>query len=566
MKSRILSLAAIAGMLLATGCSGGGAGVTGVSNAPVAPPTGGTPAKGTSSITASFDIPFTSAQAAALSAGRNAKYLSPGTSGITVLLGDGSVAIGSAGLTGTAQLTGSVSYTGVNNQTATVTFLSASNSTPPVQGQTLTITRVQPNAAGNPVVVGDVTGTFLITAPPQANGTILTGQFTNSTPSVLGPGGVAATAGAPWTFTAGDLVTFTPTGASATGQQPIIGNLTTAAPLTPTPVKNASVPSTIFGATANSTYSYSFAPSTQLGYFTFSLSINALTAGKNYVVGVVTSDVGNPVGSKNFALSEAQDVVATPAAGGQSIAAFTLAPIVNGVYVPAPALVFPLTNGSLAAAQPLALNAGFGGTYETTVFATDEAGFVIPSTSGAVADNGPAAAASPFITVKSTTAAQATFKFYSVPQNATGALTTPPTAATGGVIALTQAGLGTKFVIGTVGAGVDSTSQFGTYFTGVVAGTPPSILGASTNTAGNPVNILCGVATSGVGLTATITSIVPTALAVAASGGGAGNGVPGTVGPAVGYTFTPGTNYPANSIPVALPSIDCTPGIGAVIN
>ena len=563
MKSRILSLAAIAGMLVATGCSGGGAGVTGV-KAPVAPPTGGTPAKGTSSITASFDIPFTSAQAAALSAGRNAKYLSPGTSGITVLLGDGSVAIGSAGLTGTAQLTGSVSYTGVNNQTATVTFLSASNSTPPVQGQTLTITRVQPNAAGNPVVVGDVTGTFLITAPPQANGTILTGQFTNSTPSVLGPGGVAATAGAPWTFTAGDLVTFTPTGASATGQQPIIGNLTTAAPLTPTPVKNASIPSTIFGATANSTYSYSFAPSTQLGYFTFSLSINALTAGKNYVVGVVTSDVGNPVGSKNFALSEAQDVVATPAAGGQSIAAFTLAPIVNGVYVPAPALVFPLTNGSLAAAQPLALNAGFGGTYETTVFATDEAGFVIPSTSGAVADNGPAAVNSPFIVVKPTTAAQATFKFYSAPAGATGALTTPPTAGTG-VAIVGSIAIG-KVVIGTVGGATDYASQFGTYFTGVVAGTPPSILGASTNTAGNPVNILCGVATSGVGLTATITSIVPTALAVAASGGGAGNGVPGTVGPAVGYTFTPGTNYPANSIPVALPSIDCTPGIGAVIN
>ena len=563
MKSRILSLAAIAGMLVATGCSGGGAGVTGV-KAPVAPPTGGTPAKGTSSITASFDIPFTSAQAAALSAGRNAKYLSPGTSGITVLLGDGSVAIGSAGLTGTAQLTGSVSYTGVNNQTATVTFLSASNSTPPVQGQTLTITRVQPNAAGNPVVVGDVTGTFLITAPPQANGTILTGQFTNSTPSVLGPGGVAATAGAPWTFTAGDLVTFTPTGASATGQQPIIGNLTTAAPLTPTPVKNASIPSTIFGATANSTYSYSFAPSTQLGYFTFSLSINALTAGKNYVVGVVTSDVGNPVGSKNFALSEAQDVVATPAAGGQSIAAFTLAPIVNGVYVPAPALVFPLTNGSLAAAQPLALNAGFGGTYETTVFATDEAGFVIPSTSGAVADNGPAAINSPFIVVKPTTAAQATFKVYTVPGGATGALTTPPTAGTG-VAIVGSIAIG-KVVIGTFGAATDYASQFGTYFTGVVAGTPPSILGASTNTAGNPVNILCGVATSGVGLTATITSIVPTALAVAASGGGAGNGVPGTVGPAVGYTFTPGTNYPANSIPVALPSIDCTPGIGAVIN
>ena len=525
MKSRILSLAVIAGMLAATGCSGGGAGVTGV-NAPVAPPTGGTPAKGTSSISASFQIPVSAAQAAAMSSGRQAKYLSPGTNGISVLLGDGSLVTGSAGLSGTAQLSGSVNETGAAAQPANISFLSASNSTTPVVGQTLTVQHL--NSSGN-TATGTTSAVFTITAVLAS--TIVSGTFAASAGAAANGAGGAPAQPAGYNFLAGDLITFTATGPSSTGQQFIIGNQNTAAGLTPTPVVNAPIPSTIFGTTANSAYSYSFKPSAVAGYYVFNLNITGLLGSKAFVLGVVTNDLGHG----NYVLSEAQQAISSPA-NGTALAAFTLQPIVASVFEPAPTLVTPLQLGN-PGANPIA---GFG-TYESTIFATDELGYAVPSINGAVVPgNAPAGA---MITVVPTTSGTAlAYNKYAAPGTlASGSLTTPPT---GGGIA-PSAVLNTL----TIGTGGDYVNVFGTYFF-TVASSPSNVTpGGGSNIAGNPVNIVCGVATAGVASKATITSVVPNGATAVA-----------------GYTFTPGTNYPAASTVVTLPAVDCTPGIGAVIN
>jgi hypothetical protein len=546
MTSRILSFVALSGMLMAAGCSGGGAGSALNGAQPLAPTTGGSTSgavRGTASISASFKIPAAQAQKILANKGRSPQYLSPGTTGLDVLLGDGTLATGSQGLSGTAQLTGTVSETGIAGQTATVTYLSASNTALPVQGQTLTITHLINDANGTPV--GSTSAAFTITAPPQANGTILTGTFAASAAAAANPASPPNPAG--FNFVAGDLVTFTPTGASIHGQQFIVGSAAGSTALTPTPVVNAPVPATVYGATASSTVSYGFTSNVadSDGYYTFNITVNGLTPSLPLFLGIVTTDHFN----HDYVLSEAQ--AATPTvANGLATYAFTLKPVVTGVYVPAPTVINPPANGSQAA-PPVALVGNVGGTLETTVFATDELGYTIPDQSLFVQPaNNPTAAATALISISPVTAGALTFKVYggAVAQttNLTEAPVLPATIANSAVA-------GTVSIGGTLAS--DYASYAGTFFRDVLTSTAnagPVLDPSGANAAGNPVNVICGVATAGVTWAAKINSS-----ALTPANGGTD---------AVGFTFTPGTNFPSATTTVNLPAVNCVPGIGGVVN
>jgi hypothetical protein len=79
MISRIFTGAALTGILLATGCGGGG-GATGSHPLSAVPAIGGSTAtQGKGSFVASFTIPYSAARASAASK-RSPQYLSPGTS------------------------------------------------------------------------------------------------------------------------------------------------------------------------------------------------------------------------------------------------------------------------------------------------------------------------------------------------------------------------------------------------------------------------------------------------------------------------------------------------------
>ena len=537
MKSRILSLAAIAGMLVATGCSGGGAGVTGV-NAPVAPPTGGTPAKGTSSISASFLIPVSASQAAAMSSGRQAKYLSPGTNGISVLMGNGLAVVGAAGLSGTAQMTGQTDEDGAGGATRNVSFLSASNSTTPVVGQTLTITHTSAAIGANVAAPGQRSAVFTISA--ILSPTIVQGTFAPGT-------GAAATQANPpialataiTSYTAGDLITFVAAGASTNGQQFIVGNQNTGAGLTPAAVVNAPIPSTVFPATAASTYSYNFVPSTVAGYYVFNLTINNLVAGSAMTLGVVTTDLNN----KNFVLSEAQQAYVVPTSGltGQ-VTPFTLKPVVNGVFVPAPSVIIPPQLGNTAAAASSAVV----GTLETTVFAVDELGYIIPTVNGAavgsIPDNIPATA---MITIAATTPANLVFNRYAAAVTTSSA--TPLTFVPKAPQAIAVSLAANQFTLGN--GATDFANVTGSFYTAIGSGSAPGTLAfGGTNVAGTPLNVVCNANVASVAWAATIQSAAP-------------------VGSVTGYVLTPGTNYPSNTaFTQALPAINCSPGVGGVIN
>lgn len=539
MKSRFLSLAAVAALLAATGCSGGGAGLASTGLSPSIPKVG-TPATGTASVSASFQIPMSAAQAAALSSGRSAKYLSPGTNGISILLGDGSSVSGSAGLSGTAQLTGATNETGAAAQSANVSFLSASNSTTPVVGQTLQLTHL--NSAGN-TPSGTNSAVFTITA--ILSPTIVQGTFAASAGATGNAPGGGQPAG--YNFLAGDLITFTATGPSTTGQKFIVGNQNTAAPLTPTPVVNAPIPSTIFGATASSSISYSFTPTLPTGlsgnftygYYTFNVTISNITAGKTYTLGVVTNDTAH----NNFVLSEAQKAISTPAAGGQSVAAFTLAPVVAGVFVAPPGLVLPRQAGN-GANPPAAVI----GTYETTVFATDELGYVIPSIGASNPDNAPAAA--PMITIAPTTSPTAlSFNKYPGQPSFITATTLSYTFAPPNTIAIAASAVPNVFTLGLGGS--DFGNIAGAFFADIITSAPNSVTQAANTVgqfAGTGLNLVCGLNNAAVAWTATIQSAAPAASVV-------------------GYKLTPGTNYPSNTAyPISLPAVNCSPGVGGVIN
>src|ERR1017187_8244280 len=107
MIPRILTGVALTGMLAAAGCGGGSGAGSPLSAAPAiggaVPAIGGAPAaKARGSFVASFTIPYSAARASAASS-RSPQYLSPGTTGLTVLVGNGDT-VNVGGTAGTATL------------------------------------------------------------------------------------------------------------------------------------------------------------------------------------------------------------------------------------------------------------------------------------------------------------------------------------------------------------------------------------------------------------------------------------------------------------------------------
>ena len=514
MKSRILSLAAIAGMLAATGCSGGGAGTAASGLTPVPPPTTGgtTTTRSASGINATFLVPVPGRSAS--SAGRDAQYLSPGTNGITVLLGNGAVYVpGNTGTSATASL--AQTLPAASNGSQALNYTTPSNNTAPVVGQTLTI---KDSAGAN-------------TSP----------ACTITAVNLFNPGGVSTVtctfgAATPVQYVPGNQITFVPTATNA-GQQFLIGTQAQSLALAQS-ASNVPFPATYTGA-AGAKYSYSFVPSIVAGYYVFSLNITGLVAGGTYVLGVVTNDFAT-----NKVLSEGSTVATVlPALGGSNTVAATLLPVVFGLSAPPAALVYPPSNGSGGPSPAAAL-----GTYETTLFATDFLGYVIPGNAG-LPDN----AASAVIAQSNAAAAgNLTFRTYATPGNQVALpLTAPPTgAATGITVAAATATFAANAIIGGYFNDIQSSTNTGTPILNLgpnaTIGTPTTY--ASQNIAGNPLNIICGVATAGVAYKATITSAVPAVATV------------------VGYAVTAGGNYPPTTTTVTLGTLDCTPGLGAVIN
>src|ERR1035441_2379733 len=152
MIPRILTGVALTGMLAAAGCGGGsGAGSPALSAAPAiggaVPAIGGAPAaKARGSFVASFTIPYSAARASAASS-RSPQYLSPGTTGLTVLVGNGGAshvprsARGGTWTLGTTQVSAPTAGAGQ-------VVLSSGSATTAVAGDTLTIPGITLGANG----------------------------------------------------------------------------------------------------------------------------------------------------------------------------------------------------------------------------------------------------------------------------------------------------------------------------------------------------------------------------------------------------------------------------------
>ena len=178
MTSRILSLAAVIGLLGAAGCSGGGTGATSTNGILPKPPVSTTGKSGNSSVQATFLIPESALQRSTSSAGRSAQYLSPGTGGIDILLGNGQPFTAGAGAAGNAQSSAAaadnatypypVGGTGV---ATTVSILTGSyqGGVTPIIGQTLRL--VDQNTTPGTTYVS---ATFTVSSV-AANNTILGG-------------------------------------------------------------------------------------------------------------------------------------------------------------------------------------------------------------------------------------------------------------------------------------------------------------------------------------------------------------------------------------------------------
>jgi hypothetical protein len=538
MIPRILTGVALTGMLAAAGCGGGsGAGSPALSAAPAiggsVPGIGGAApsAKARGSFVASFNIPWSAARASAASS-RSPQYLSPGTTGLAILIGNGgtsNVTTG-AGTAETATLGVSIAPFLAGAGTASVTLTPGSFSVAPVSGQTLTIAGVTGAAP-----------TFTISSV-AASGTALTGAWSGS----------ATAAG---TLPVGAIVTLN--GATTTfAQTAVIGSTTAALALQPGTTAK-SIPLSVNGATATSSVTYSFAPATTAGYFTFSAAFNNFAAGTAETIGVVTTDISH----NNFVLAEGQTSVTVPANGGQAVpTALTLKPVVANVFVATPTIITSTTGSTIT--NGIAL-----GSLETTVFATDEMGYVIPTivTGGAVV----APENTPTITITPATAGSLTFNklTYAAGTGTPAALTAtsltslPATATltaaaavagsvvikdTGGDYALTTL---TQGVTGTLLQNILTPAPFSLTTNGAVVNPSGTVTGFATNSAGNPVNITCAGTSSSVAWNAVITSAVTSPTTVA------------------GYSYSAGTNYPAaTGATIPLTPINCSPGFTVPIN
>lgn len=405
MNSRFLTVAAIAGMLLAAGCGGGGSKSS--SALPATPTTGttGTSAKsapGTGSLTASFLVPASVfANTASSATSRSAQYISPGTTGISLLLGNGVTFFPANGAAGSAQTNTGIGA-GTLPTAATISLVPGTATVTPIPGQTLTITNN-----------GSTSTVFSITSV-SANNTVLTGNFatgqgSGATPNTFSmctannvPAGIGCTgAGLETALPSGSQVNFIAGSGTACnaanvnvtvgtgfpaattpqcGQQFILGTQAAGAAITGPSGTSLVCPTTVYGcAGGTTTVTYSYKASTTTGYYLLTIALSGITAANGaassaYTLGVVLTDLSN----NNFVLSEGQvGPVATVASQGPSTnpGTVTLLPVVNGVYMPQASQI---NAGAAATAAGLgALNPP--NSFETALFATDEKGFVIPN-------------------------------------------------------------------------------------------------------------------------------------------------------------------------------------------
>ena len=514
MIPRILTGAALTGIVLAAGCGGGsGAGSPAVSSGSTIPSIGGAAPSSSSrgSFTASFSIPFSAARAAAASS-RSPQYLSPGTTGLTMLIGNGGTSNVTTGA-GTAESAtlSTANPTVAANTSTTLSLTVGSFATPPVIGQTLT-------TSGTGVKVFTITGVSANT---------LTGTW--SAGVTAGDSGIGA------------VVTLN--GATTTyAQTAVIGTTSAALALAPG-TTTKSIPLTVNGATATSSVTYSFAPASTLGYYTFSATFSGFTPGTVEKIGVVTTDLSH----NNYVLAEGQTGNVTVPAGGLTSASLVLFPVVANIFVPTPT---PITAANVATITTNTAGVT-AGSLETTVFATDELGYVIPSTSGP-SDNGASFAITP------ATASNLTFAYFSV-FAATALTNTSLTVSPTGATALASSTNSAHTAL--IGI-TDATSVTGAYLLNILTPSGPFSLATngasyvglsapiSTNSAGNPLSITCGGSSSSVAWNAVLTSILPTS----------------STGLVTGYTYTPGVNYPLTGTVIPLTPINCTPGFAVPIS
>jgi hypothetical protein len=184
--------------------------------------------------------------------------------------------------------------------------------------------------------------------------------------------------------------TGVPTGCTVTGQQFIVyktGSSTFAPSVIPgsaTPGSGsngpAALPTSVYGASSGgATVTYSYALSSTAGYYNMTISLNGLvTPGGVETVGIVLSDIGN----NNYVLSEGQTTITVAAAGAIAIPAtpITLKPVIAKAYLVGPSS--GVATGGNSTTSPTAMN------FQFTAYAADELGYPIPTQGSNVFDNG----------------------------------------------------------------------------------------------------------------------------------------------------------------------------------
>jgi hypothetical protein len=600
MTSRFLSLVAVAGLLAAAGCSGGGAGsalgaLTGGGGVSPSTGAGGSSAvpqttAGNSSFTTTFNIPV-AGNLNTQTQGRSPLYVSPGSTGLQVILSANGTAASGAGQPGSGQLSGTVTLcntvTGLNTpagtaagasangttcaaatqpnynaaNSITVSLVPGSVSTTPVPNQTFTLQLLPSStyyqtvtgAGGTPATQGSQSLTFVIDTV-TANNTVITAHSQAN----------AAYAGNPEAYIAGSIITF----GGASSATFAIGSATQPAQIIPGTSGTVAIPTSVYGTTATSSYTYKFAqPNNASGYVQGTITFNNMAPSTNFVVGIVLTDTTNP---NNYILSEGQSLPFTTTAAGASNVNLTLNPVVANVYIPAPTVLTAANAGVFAA-----------NSFETTVFATDERGWVIPSITFNGGNTLPAAPGLSYtdnaatITITPAVAGSLTFGVGTAPgQLAVSSITQAPTAgAATNMLNAVNIGL-PNGAFAPVNA--NYANPLGGFITNPsVPAAPftlplntPLVAGVATPTAtntngvGNPLNIACAVSTANVALKVVLNSTTPAA--------GAAIGGPAQL-PVAGVTYNPGVNYPASgntTIPAGsnIATVNCTPSFNVNVN
>jgi hypothetical protein len=298
------------------------------------------------------------------------------------------------------------------------------------------------------------------------------------------------------------------------------------------------------GFPSGSGVTYSYQPSsTDANYYTFTVSVQGLATG-HYFVGVVLTDITN----KNFVLSDGENA--------SSADIDTTAPAVVPVAISLHAVIDKayLVGPSLSAANP--------GTAEFTVYPADELGYVIPGGTKAAGrftafDTQQTLSVGQFPATGSTTANSANSIDVADESTATGygaGNTTNPIPTAAVFVDPT-----TLHLERTTALAYSATFVGVTPIAAPAGGLPnqgPILSPGSGYTAGIPVAVAADATnapTGAVGISAYLLSP-------------AANNQPGDV---TGYTYVPGTNFPAGSTkPYAIgtpSSVDFTPGLYPII-